>query len=208
MVFDAGTKIQQTDFNTLPEARQAMNSIRQAIRSFDYHIHKEDSVIYQAVAKVAPYIVAMIDKANVKDLQIGLAIEKRLDEYSNHRGKQNESGFGFELQTSFFAFTSVVLQHINKEEMVINELLWSNYDDCQLIELEASIFNNLLPDEKEWYTDRILKWFTNQEILIWITGILQHGNYNEAEELIQTVKEVLPRERWQMISQNFSMQRA
>lgn len=208
LVFDAGTRIQQTDFTNQPQTRLTINSIRQAIHAFNYHINKEDSIIYQAVASVAPYIAVLVDKANAIDLQLGQTIIDKLEKYNQFQHHYGNSAFGFEIQNCFFSFTTVVLQHINKEETVINELLWSNYDDNQLIELEAAIFNQLLPDEKEWYSDRILKWLTNQEITGWISGILQHGNNPEAEELVKNAKAALPLERWQIISQQFSMERA
>lgn len=208
MVFDAGSKVQQTDFANPKEAKLTIPFIRQAVHSFEYHINKEDSVIYNAVAAVAPFIVAMMEKKNAKDLQLACTIGQKLEGHKNLYTKQNMVDFGADLQAVFFVFTSVVLQHINKEETVINELLWSNYDDRRLMELEAQITNHQHPDEKTWYTSHIIKWLTNQEIIVWITGIMESGNTCEADCLIQTAKSVLPDERWQMISRNFSMQRA
>jgi hemerythrin-like domain-containing protein len=208
MVFDAGTRIQQTDFTNLKEGKATIPFIGQAVRSFEYHINNEDTVIFNAVANAAPFIVAMMEKTNAKDLQLAFTIGEKLEEYKILYNKQNMAGFGVDLQTVFFAFTSVVLQHIKKEETVINELLWSDYDDSQLIEMDAGIIKQLPPGEHAWYTSRILKWLTNQEIIIWITGIMEYGNPCEAESLLQTAQSVLPGERWQMISRDFSMQRA
>jgi hypothetical protein len=208
MVFDAGTRIQQTDFTNLSEARVTIPFIGQAVRSFRYHINNEDPVIYNAVANTAPFIVAMMEKTNKKDLQLAVIIEEKLKEYKKVYTKQDLNGFGLDLPAVFFSFTAVVLQHISKEETVINELLWSIYDDRQLLEIEAGVTQQLIPDENTWYTSHILKWLTNQEIIGWITGIMEHGNPCEAESLMQTAQSVLPGERWQMISRNFALQRA
>jgi hemerythrin-like domain-containing protein len=166
MVFDAGTRIQQTDFTNSKEAKWIITFIGQAVHSFEYHINKEDTVIYGAVANRAPFIVAMMDKNNDKDLQLGFTIEEKLREYKNLYIKKNMTNFGIGLQKVFFVFTSVVLQHINKEETVINELLWSNFDDRQLMELEAQMTSYPLPDKKKLYPSHILTRLTNQEIAV------------------------------------------
>ena len=111
--------------------------------------------------------------------------------------------FGFQLQAIFFEFTAAVLQHMNKEETVINELLWSNYTDKQLVALEVEMLKQSTPESCTWYTGKILKELSNSEIIIWINGIAELASSNIIEKLINTTQKVLPVDRWQMIRGKF-----
>ena len=71
MLFDAGAKIQQTDFTKSKQANAAIEAIKHSTRSFLYHLSKEDKIIYHSVVLYAPYIVAMIEQTNLKDASVG-----------------------------------------------------------------------------------------------------------------------------------------
>ena len=88
----------------------------------------------------------------------------------------------------------------------MNELLWSNYTDKQLVILEVEMLKQSTPDACTWYTGKILKELSNAEILIWINGIAEHASSTIIEKLINTTQRVLPIDRWQMIRGKFISQ--
>lgn len=203
MLFDAGAKIQQADFTKPRQAEAAMDVIKQTTRSFLYHLSKEDRILYSSVILYAPYIVAMIEQTNKKDENLATSIDKIIEQYKGMTTKNEMVSFGLQLQAAFFEFTAAVLQHMNKEETVINELLWSNYTDRQLVALEVEMMKQSTPEDCTWYTGKILKELSNPEIIIWINGIAEHASLNIIEKLISTTQRVLPIDRWQMIRGKF-----
>src|SRR4030095_12689065 len=186
MLFDAGARIQQTDFTKNKQANTVIDVIKQSTRSFLYHVSKEDNIIYHSVVLYAPYIVAMIEQTNIKDEALARSIDKTIDQYKELNTKKEKIAFGHQLQAAFFEFTAAVLQHMNKEETVVNELLWSNYTDKQLVILEVEMLKQSTPEACTWYTGKILKELSNSEILIWINGIAEHASSNIVEKLINT----------------------
>jgi hemerythrin-like domain-containing protein len=208
LAFEASSRIQQTDFQDATATAAAISSVRRTIRSYETHINQEDCIVYNAVTGLAPFIIAMIEQTNMRDLQLGLAIYDRLDDYPAHFKKGEAEKFAQELQTSFFSFTSVLLQHIYKEETVLNEILWKNYTDEQLVAMESSILNNMKPCEKEIYTKQILNWLSNHEIIVWISNVKDCGYHHHASHLLQSAKASLTDERWQFINRNVEVQRA
>jgi len=203
MLFDAGAKIQQTDFTKTKQADSAIEIIKQTTRSFLYHLSKEDNLLYHSVVLYAPYIVAMIEQTNAKDEKLARSIDKTIERYKDLSTKNEMVSFGLNLQAAFFEFTAAVLQHMNKEETVINELLWTNYTDSQLVALEVEMLKQSTPDACTWYTGKILKELSNPEIIIWINGIAEHASATIIEKLISTTQRVLPIDRWQMIRGKF-----
>jgi hemerythrin-like domain-containing protein len=203
MLFDAGAKIQQTDFTKSKQVNAAIDVIKQSTRSFLYHLSKEDKIIYHSVVLYAPYIVAMIEQTNLKDQALAESIDKIIDQQENLDTKKEMIDFGHQLQAAFFEFTAAVLQHMNKEETVINEILWSNYSDTQLVGMEVEIMKQATSSDCTWYTGKILKVLSNREILLWIDIIKEHASPFMIKKLISTARIVLPIDRWQMIRGKF-----
>ena len=199
MLFEAGTKIQQTDFTKKKQATDAIEIIKQSTRSFLYHLSKEDSIIYHSVVLHAPYIIALIEQTNIKDEALARSIDITIDQYKDLNSKKEQIAFGHQLQAVFFEFTAAVLQHMNKEETVINELLWSNYTDRQLVGMEVEMMKQATPSDCTWYTGKILKELSNREILVWVDSIKEHASPYMLKKLISTARIVLPIDRWQMI---------
>ena len=205
MLFDAGAKIQQTDFTKSKQANAAIDVIKQATRSFLYHLSKEDKIIYHSVVLHAPYIVAMIEQTNLKDQALAESIDKIIDLQEELDTKKEMIDFGHQLQALFFEFTAAVLQHMNKEETVINEILWSNYSDTQLVGMEVEIMKQATSSDCTWYTGKILKVLSNREILMWVNIIKEHASPFMLKKLISTARIVLPIDRWQMIRGKFML---
>jgi len=205
MLFDAGAKIQQTDFTKNKQASAAIDVIQQSTRSFLYHLSKEDKIIYLSVVLYAPYIVAMIEQTNLKDQVLAESIDKIIDQYREQDTKKEKVAFGQKLQAVFFEFTAAVLQHMNKEETVINEILWSNYTDRQLIGMEVEMMKQATSSDCTWYTGKILKELSNREILMWVNLIKEHASPFMLKKLISTARIVLPIDRWQMIRGKFML---
>jgi hypothetical protein len=203
MLFDAGAKIQQADFTKGKEANVAIEAIKQSTRSFLYHLSKEDKIIYHSVVLYAPYIVAMIEQTNLKDQAMAESIDKIIAQQSDQDTKIERIAFGHQLQAAFFEFTAAVLQHMNKEETVINEILWSNYSDNQLVGMEVEIMKQATSSDCNWYTGKILKELSNREILSWVNSIKEHASPFMLKKLISTARIVLPIDRWQMIRAKF-----
>src|SRR6185503_3728708 len=195
--------IQQTDFTKGKEAAAAIEVAKQSTRSFLYHLNKEDNVLYHSVILYAPYIIAMIEQTNVKDENLARSVDTIIEGYQNTVTRNDMASFGVQLQAAFFEFTAAVLQHMNKEETVLNELLWANYTDKQLVILEVEMLKQSTPEACTWYTGKILKELSNTEILVWINGIAEHASSNIIEKLINTTQRVLPIDRWQMIRGKF-----
>ena len=205
MLFDAGTRIQQTDFSKSKQAIAAMDAIKQTTRSFLYHLSKEDNIVYHSVVLHAPYIVAMIEQTNIKDEALARSITSMVDQYKELNTKKEMIAFGHQLQAAFFEFTAAVLQHMSKEETVVNELLWSNYTDRELIGMEVEMMKQATSSDCNWYTGKILKELSNREILVWVDSIKEHATPLMLKKLISTARIVLPIDRWQMIRGKFML---
>jgi hypothetical protein len=207
LVLEAWTKTNKCDFRSASEVNECIVILLQAIRYYIYHIRKEDAIIYRAINPIAPYIVILLEKINAKGIEVASSIENKIYQFNSESQGKGIIDFEIELQSFIFSFTSVVVQHIKKEETVLNELLWQNFSDCELLELEVKIINHFVPEENEWFNNQVMKCLNDNEIARWIDHVLSFGNAYDADLLMETTRSALPESRWQIISRNI-MQRA
>ncbi|HEU5164100.1 MAG TPA: hypothetical protein VFU29_01100 [Chitinophagaceae bacterium] len=207
LVLDAWAKTNKCDFSSNTEINECIVILLQAIRYYIYHIRKEDVIIYKAINPAAPYIITLLEEINAKGIELASSIEYKIYQFNPESQGKDITDFGIELQSSMFSFTSIVVQHIKKEETVLNELLWENFTDCELLELEVNIISHFVPEEKEWFHDQVMKCLDDNEIAGWIDHVLSFGNAYDTYRLMETTKSALPESRWQTISRNI-MQRA
>lgn len=208
MVFDAGMYLQQTEFSCPKQSNAAIIRMEDSIHFFRYHIIHEDALIYNSIIHAAPYIVALMEKANANDLRMTNTLNERLNEYDSLCIKQSFESFGDEIRAQYFSYTTAVLQHIHTENKVINDILFSLFSDGELVDIEMKLVRQMFAPENTWYARHIMNWITAPEIISWINGITANGYSDEVEELLKTTKPAIPQERWQVISQSFSMQEA
>jgi hypothetical protein len=208
LIFAAGTRIQLTDFSCPEEVCPTLQLVKQVVKYFEYHIRKEDQVVYAALASLAPYIISLLEKANAGDLCLAIDIERKLENFDCHLPAENPGEKERDLQTSFYSFTVAALQHINKEQTVINELLWDHFDDGQIREMELAIIKQLKPEERTRFTGQMISCLNDGELMSWINGYQVFDFKSDADILLQTVKSALQQDRWQYLSKKFQLQRA
>jgi hypothetical protein len=208
LVSEAGVQILKCDFRNNSEIKECVRTLLQATRYYIYHIQKEDRIIYRAIESSAPYIIVLMEEINEKGLSLAASIEEKITRFNSVNQEECMINLGIELQASIFSFNSVVLQHIKKEETVLNELLWEKFMDCQLLELEVKMMIDFHPEEKKWFNSQVMKWLKDDEIADWIDRAISCGNSNGADLLIKTTKSVLSESRWKVICQHIGALRA
>jgi len=95
------------------------------------------------------YIVKKKKKGNssLKELVIKAATIR--DQYSQAFTLSLKRKIGNEMQQLFFELTAASLKMMNREEMIVNDLLWTNYSDSEIQELEKRMTAPSFKIEKE-----------------------------------------------------------
>lgn len=111
----------KTDFSSRKQLNELKNNWHELLRLLDHHEHVEEKLLYPLVEPKLPGILQR-QKEQHKLLQSRLtALNKRVD--SLPLGENEVPGYEFYL--NFSEFHSMYLQHINKEEKDLEEVLGS-----------------------------------------------------------------------------------
>lgn len=191
LMLDAGLRIQKTEFSKPIDAVETITIIREVIAAFEHHVKKEDSLIFHAVSSTAPYIIAMFEKTNAKNLQLGITIAEMADQFETIRTRSEKIKHGEYLQNVFFEFTATVLQSMNKEETIVSELLWSNCTDKEIAALEKQITVQSVTEELSVVAEPVVA-NKSGEFAKWVDGILESATPYISENLTRIAKRIIP----------------
>jgi hemerythrin-like domain-containing protein len=84
------------------------------------------------------------ESEHVTDLGLTNDLRQRIADY-NEAGDKEHSGK--QLYYALYAFVAFNLNHMNKEEQVLNPVVWAHYSDEQLLEMVGKIKQSVPPAE-------------------------------------------------------------
>jgi hypothetical protein len=79
--------------------------------------------------------------------------------------------YGQLLCYAFNEFIAFNLYHMNKEEMELNEALWRNYTDEQILATEQTLVSQIPPEKMMKYSHWLVRGLNMKDLLGWLTPI-------------------------------------
>jgi hypothetical protein len=137
-LLDAGLAVQAADFGKKADASYVFERINKT-NSTVYQYLGQTTLILEAIVSMAPYIVIELEKGNSAIKELVAKMEQLQDQYGQSYTLSLKKKIGNEVQQLFFELTAASLKMMNREEMIINDLLWTSYTDNEIIELESRI---------------------------------------------------------------------
>jgi hypothetical protein len=201
MLYETALYIQQTDFSNAEEVAQLLAQIKTVIELFDKHAHSEDTLVFAAIEQYEPDVVKMFEEEHVTDHALGEKLDNLLKAFPNTFSIDNSIYIGNLLNQAFIEFMVFNLQHMAKEEDIINKLLWQYYSDEQLHSITQSILANIPPPQMAQYSKWMIRGLSNNEITGWLTEVKNNAPDFVFQSLIQTAEQELSTSRLQMVKE-------
>ena len=190
LLYETAIQLQHTDFWNVEEAEEMIEKIDQVVRLFEKHAHSEDRHVFPAVEKYDPAIADAFEQEHVKDHQLGQLLAESISLYKIAGLITGKVQVGKNIQTFFVKFMAFNLEHMAKEEEVLNPILWRHYSDAELMGITQQIIANL-PEE---YILQNYKWMMRGLNNAEITGWLKEVEKNTPEAVFQALFNVAERE--------------
>lgn len=201
LLYDTALFIQQTDFTDATETEKALEKLRVVVEMFDQHAHHEDKYILPAIEKFDAEIIKSFEQEHQEDIALGQQLGQLMNTLNQAVGPNDRIAAGVALHNAFVAFMVFNLNHMAKEEQLLNAVLWKNYDDMQIIFLNNTIVANI-PEAKQMFGSLwMIKSLNNREIIGWLKQVRANAPEPAFRGLYQMAGETLPTVRWQTIKQ-------
>ena len=199
MLYDTALTLQQTDFANYTEARAALVKVNDVLFAFDNHAHHEDNFIMPAVETYEPALAASFEKEHVEDLRISNRLKNIIVIYENTFFPEERTVCGSAITKSFTEFLVFNLEHMAKEEEVLNPILWRYYTDKELKELTQAIIAKIEPEQMEKFSTWMMRGLHNGEITGWLKEVERNAPEPVFQSLFTVAERELPQRRFRLI---------
>jgi hemerythrin-like domain-containing protein len=203
-LFEAGLRIQRTDFSNKHKGLAIVAELKQIIKVLQKHTWNEDNNLFPRVEAVAPFVIALFEQEHEKDNDLAKKMQSWLDKYTDAVTEKERLKSGIGILHTFNEFTAFNLQHMNKEEMIVNELLWAHYTDKEIQEITAGIIRNQNPEDSILLGKWMIKGMNDVEIINWLKHVSMAAPDYVLEGILIMAEQELEPARWELIEKNFS----
>lgn len=199
MLHETALQLQRTDFTNPTEAACLLESVTEALYLFHKHAHTEDELIFPMIQDFEPAVQDAFEQEHQKDELLASLVEESLKLYANTETPEERQSVGQTIQLNFGRFLVFNLEHMAREEEVLNPLLWHYYTDTELLHLTAQIVANtpvaLQPRFNQW----ILRGMNNADILLWMKQVEKLAPAPVFQGLLDQAAEQLPAARYRKL---------
>lgn len=196
LLYDTAIKLQHTDFKDESAAASCFDRINTVLWLFDSHADIEDNMVFPLVKKVAHQVVKDFEKEHDTDHQLGNDLRNALQSYYFANDEDAKFKTGTNVLIAFNEFIAFNLSHMNREETIINTLLWENYSDEELMGVTKAIVAKIPQNKNELYSRWMLKGIGMHEIIDWAKSIKATAPQFVFEQFCFMAEEELPFEKW------------
>jgi hypothetical protein len=198
-LYDTAISLQQADFTTEAEAEAALDKIREVVMLFDGHAHKEDHFILPAILPFEPSVSDAFEQEHVADIVLSRKLNAAVDEFYTLLKAQDRAEAGKRINIEFTAFLVFNLQHMAKEEDLLNQLLWRYYTDAEIIQIQQRIVQGTEPWYQDFYAKWMLRGINNAEAAAWLRSVEASAPKIVYQTLFQKAGQELPKPRFQKL---------
>jgi len=200
-LYQNATLLQQTDFLDEEEVKQAEASTLQVLDLFESHAHHEDKYVNSALEKKEYWLAASFENEHVKDEALGKRVRGLFTAYRHSQSPYVKYQFGQDISIAFMDFMVFNLEHMAREEDLINKALWRHYKDDQLRAISAKIVADVPAAEIAIVARLMIKGMNGTEIREWLNEIEKHAPPAAVKALYDFAEQELPIARMKKIRQ-------
>lgn len=204
MLYDTALTLQQTYFGDAEEAETALEKVRAVVDVFDKHAAHEDQFILPAVEQYEPSIVDVFVQEHHKDHALSESLRGLLMvyKYAMQAGVKIETGQA--INKAFIEFMIFNLEHMAKEETVLNKVLWRYYTDAEIIAINQKIVASIPAAEMAVTSAWMMRGMSNTEISNWLKSVEKNAPAPVFSQLFAIAEKELPHNRFLKVSESLT----
>ena len=203
-LYQTALQLQQTDFTSEDETDEAINKVREIVMLFEGHAHKEDCFILPAIEEYEPSVVASFEAEHVKDERLANQLHACINKLAAATEFLEKIIAGRELNESFVAFTAFNLQHMAREEDILNKILWRYYSDDEIKAISRKIAASVEPWIQDFYATWMLRGVNDMEATEWIQAIERGMPEVVFQTLLHKAEKEWSKERFNRVTQRLT----
>jgi Hemerythrin HHE cation binding domain len=201
LLYETALLIQQTDFSNAEETEISLTQLETVLELFDKHAHTEDILIFSAIEQYEPSVVDAFEQEHEKDHALGERLKEFSAAFVNAGTEDGKIILGKKINQAFIDFMVFNLEHMAKEEDIINSALWRYYTDAELHGITQKIVAAIPPPAMAQYSKWMMRGLSNSEITGWLKQVKNTAPDFVFQSLIKTAEDELTIHRLQLVQE-------
>ena len=199
MLYETGAELQRTDFDNDIQVNAILEKISSLLDLFEGHAHIEDTLVFPAVEQYEPSVVDAFEKEHLKDHELSQRLRSLIVIFNSLETNQEKLQMGSAIRKAFLEFLVFNLEHMAKEEDIVNNLLWRYYSDEQIREIEQRVIVSQTPENAAIAAKWMLRGLSNGEIVVWLRAAEKNAPESVFNDLFATAQRELPGRRFRQV---------
>lgn len=204
LLYDTAGLIGRTDFEDADQYDVVAKRVREVTAAFDKHAHHEDTLLLPMIERYEPSVVNAFEQEHVADHDLSRRLNDSLIALDLAIAPAAKKDLGIALMHSFIDFMVFNLQHMHKEETVLNTILWRYYSDSDLLNANKKIVSSVPPQEMEFSSQWMMRALSNIEITTWLRNVERSVPEQVFRPLFATAEKELEGVRFRKILEGLS----
>ena len=204
LLYDTALTVQQTYFGHPDEAETSLEKIKLVLDIFDKHADHEDQFVLPAIYAYEPSLVDAFEKEHMADHELAEKLRSLIQTFETNSSLEHRITIGDQILHSFIAFMSFNLDHMGKEEKIINQRLWRYYSDMELAAINQRIIASVSQEEMKITSAWMMKGLSNAEITAWLRQVQTHAPESVFNTLFTIAEKELPHSRFRQILEDLT----
>ena len=204
MLYDTSLTLQQTYFGDAEEAETALEKVKIAVDIFDEHAANEDHFVLPAIQQYEPSLVDAFEQEHEKDHALSERLRGLLTVYHYAIKAAVKIETGQAINKAFIEFMIFNLEHMAKEETILNKVLWRYYSDVEIMAVNQKIIASIPPEEVAVTSTWMMRGMSNAEISGWLKAVEKNAPEPVFTQLFSIAEKELPDDRFRKVLENLT----
>ncbi len=204
LLYDTSLILQQTWFGDADEAEISLDKVKMVVDIFDKHAQHEDNYVLPAIQQYEPSLVDTFELEHIRDHEMSERLRGLLIVFSMAQKSQVKLETGQAIILAFQEFMIFNLQHMAKEEAVLNKVLWRYYSDEELLAINQQIVATIPVEEMAVSSAWMMRGLSNTEISGWLKAVEKNAPEIVFNNLFSIAEKELPHDRFRKVLENLT----
>ncbi|MGC4035292.1 MAG: hemerythrin domain-containing protein [Chitinophagaceae bacterium] len=199
LMYDTALMIGRTDFDNAEQYSTVAKQIRETVDAFDGHAHHEDESLLPLIQRYEPAVVDAFEQEHVTDHALSQKLRESLMALDLAVSPAAKRQLGVLLMHSFIEFMVFNLNHMYKEETVLNNILWQYYSDEELVDTNKKIVAGIPQEKMNFSAQWMMRALSNAEITGWLRNVERNAPAHVFRPLLTAAERELEQVRFRQV---------
>jgi hemerythrin-like domain-containing protein len=208
LLFDTAILIQHTDFTKDNEIRTVTDRLNEIILLFEGHAYAEDNFVFSMVKNINPAVIDALEEEHEEDHRLSQGLQYWINMLQQPLSAEERKAAGIALLIGLNEFIAFNLLHMNKEETLVNELIWETYSDEEIRANEQKLVRNIPPEKMMRYVKWMLRGLAVYEIIEWFKEVKETAPGFVFDALCEKAEEELAAQQWNEVKKGLCLEKS